>query len=612
MKKALSSRLMSLLALMLIAAMMLTMVGCGNKEPEDIIEEGDVSTTAPAATESTGIIEGTVTIDPSATESTDASGTEVVDPSATDATGSTAPSKPGVTGTAPTAGTTGKTTGGKTTGKPTQPSYTVPSYTVPSYTVPSYTVPSYTGPTSGKPTTGKPTNAPTGNGPTNAPTKAPTQAPTQPGPTLRPTASTSVSATQSTSVTTIPIGQTVLEQVPDSLKGTTIKMQIWWTAGDSDNNKVKEFKAATGIDVKYETAAMDKYQSNLSAKIMASNAPAIAAIINEWYPQPITRGLMQPITNVKGLDFTDGNVYALSLMDQFGYKGQHYGINLKTSTNCTFHVMFFNKDLLRQSGVKQDPYQLWKAGQWNWNTCLEIAKKCDNEKRGISGLSNVGQYYWMLSAGEDYVKTTNAGLKSNVNAPGVLEAWNWNWDMINTHKVVDTSYTGQTPFYQGKAAMLGIGSFAMQYDGGKSNYVPKNMKDDWSVVPFPSPAGKTYAAADGTVWGFPDRVTGNKLEAAAWYLRYYLDEFNIPEVREKFFDPKHPESWEVMNWMWNQKIQSYNSVGVLTYGGEYDAYSIQYSLLDEADTKAKIKSNLESWVSVIESNINKIVKEMEG
>ncbi len=610
MKTALSSRLMSLLALLLVAVMMLTMVGCGGGNDDEPIIEGDVSTTDPVGTTDNvgGNVVTDATVDPSASDVVDPSASDVVDPSASDVISTDATTQPtGATGattgaTGATTGATGATTGktnattGKTNG--TTGNTTVGTYTVPTYTYPSYTYPSYTSATTGKTngTTGK-TNATTGA--TNAPT-------------LRPSVSATNATTKPTSQTTVPIGQTVLEQVPASLKGTQIKMLVWWTPGTSDNNKKDEFKAATGIDVKYETAAMDKYQNNLSAMVMAQNSPAIAAIINEWYPQPITRGLMQSLNDVKvdGINFKDGNVFALSLMDQFGYKGEHYGINLKTSTNCTFHVMFFNKDLLKQSGVKEDPYTLWKANKWNWDTCLEIAKKCTNAKKGISGLSNVGQYYWMLSSGEDYVKSTNAGLKSNINSSGVLAAWNWNWDMINTHKVVDTSYTGQTPFYQGKAAMLGIGSFAMQYDGGNANYVPKNMKDDWGVVPFPSPAGKTYAAADGTVWGFPARVSGNKLQAAAWYLRYYLDEFNIPEVREKFFDPDHPESWEVMQWMWSQKIQSYNSVGVLTYGGEYTAYSIQYSLLDEADTKAKIKSNLESWVSVLESNISKIEKEM--
>lgn len=390
------------------------------------------------------------------------------------------------------------------------------------------------------------------------------------------------------------------------LDGTKIKMMLWWTSGKDDKAEAATFKKETGIEVSYETTAMAKYQTQLASKVMAKNAPALAAIINEWYPQPITRNLMQPIDNVKGWDFKE-DIYALSLMDQFSYKGKHYGIALKGSNMTTFEVMFFNKSILKKSGIKQDPYQLWKAGKWNWDTCLEIAQQVQKKNSNIKGISNVGQYFWMLSAGEDFVISSKAGLKNNITSPGVINAWNWNWEMIYDKKVIDTTYTGQTPFYQGKAAMLGAGSYMMQADSSHSNYVPQNMKaGSWGVVPFPSPAGKTVAACEGTVWGFPTGVTGDKLQAAAWYLRYFLDDYNYSS---RDFYPTD-ECWEVMKWMWDQKIQSYNSVGVLTYGGEHTAYTIQYSLVDESDTKAKLKANLDQWKGVLDTNIKKIENEL--
>ena len=57
-------------------------------------------------------------------------------------------------------------------------------------------------------------------------------------------------------------------------------------------------------------------------------------------------------------------------------------------------------------------------------------------------------------------------------------------------------------------------------------------------------------------------------------------------------------------------MQSYNSPGVLSYGGEYNDYTIQMSLIDEADTKAKLASNLDTWYNVLESNIKKIENEL--
>ena len=158
-----------------------------------------------------------------------------------------------------------------------------------------------------------------------------------------------------TTTTTTKVVSTDLKDVPAELKGTKIKMLIWWTEAGDDQYKAKDFKEKTGIEVTYVSKTMDNYQTYLSSSVMSGQPPAIAAIVNEWYPQPITRGLMQPISNVEGWNFKDTNLYATCLMDQFGYKGEHYGIALKGGTNCTFHVMFYNKKILARCGVKDDP-----------------------------------------------------------------------------------------------------------------------------------------------------------------------------------------------------------------------------------------------------------------
>lgn len=398
----------------------------------------------------------------------------------------------------------------------------------------------------------------------------------------------------------------VLSQVPSKLSGQKVKVLVWWNPGNEDKQKADNFKKKTGITVSYEVANLKNYQTRLSSMIMANNAPSLAAILNEWYPQPITRGLMQSI-DVTGWNYNE-DIYATDMMNQFSYKGKYYGIALKGSTMSTFIVMFWNKDIFKQKGLTTTPETLWKAGNWNWDTCLDLAQKTTDPSKGISGLTLTYQYYWMLSAGQDFVLSDKNGLVNNIKSTKLLDSWNWAWDMINSHKVVDTSFTDTDPFYAGKAAMLAGGSFLMQADENFTTYVPQSMKDDWGVVPFPSPAGqKPTAACEGIVWGFPARVSGDKLQAAAWYLRYYLDD--AANASPNYY-PKD-ECWQVMEWMWNQKIQSYNSVGVLTYGGEYSAASVQYQLIDEADSKAKLKSNLDSWYSVFEANINKIVTEMD-
>ncbi|MBQ4332152.1 MAG: extracellular solute-binding protein [Clostridia bacterium] len=560
MKTAIFKRVMSLLAVVLVVSMLLAMVGCGKKPEPDTSKPtlpGDVSTDVSNDESDRSDVSG----DDTTTTEGDVSG-ESTDSS--DVSGETTDASDVSGGSTTADKTTGKTDG-KTTGK-----------------------------TSGK------TDATATTGKTSG----------KPGPIVTQKTTKSTTSTNAPTKTTLDEQDkdNVLAQVPEKLKNQKIKMLIWWEKGLEDDVKAKTFKDETGITVTYETAEMSKYQTRLSSMVMASNSPALAAIINEWYPQPITRKLMQPIS-ATGWDYTE-DIYATAMMDQFSYKGQYYGIALKGSTMSTFMVMFYNKKILQQKGVTKTPSDLWKEGNWNWETCLDICRKTTDNSKGETGVTCTYINYWMLSAGQDFVLSDKEGLKNNIKNEKLVDAWYFAWDMIYTHKVVDTSFTSSAPFYAGKSAMYGTGSFAMQADPLRTSYVPQNMEPgSWGVVPFPSPKGMDpVAACQGTVWGFPTgkKNSGDTLQAAMWYLRYFLDDaaYASPDYYPT------DECWKVMDWMWDQKIQSFNSIGVLTYGGEYTAASIQYTLIDEASSKDKLKSNLDSWYSVLDANINKIVNEL--
>ena len=541
-----TSRVVSLLALLAVAAMMLAMIGgCGDKPvdpstPVENPENSNVSTSTTTTTE--GVTDDTTTTEDVSGDTTDAS----------DVSGDT-------TGTS---GSTQKPTSG-----------------------------------TGSTTTKKPTSA-TKPGSTTKPA----------GPIITTSSTTKKTTTTEPNKTTAAQGsdEDILSKVPTDLKGQKIKVLVWWesSADGEDVYKANLFKERTGITVAFEAISMDKYQSRLSAMLMSNNSPACAAISSEWFPQPITRGLMQPIENT-GWDFTQ-KIFATSLMDQFSYKGKQYGIALKGSQMTTFNMIFWNRDLFAQKKLTTTPETLWKSDNWNWDTFLELAQKVNAPAQGRYALTACYQNYWMLSAGQDFVLTGPDGLINNVKNEKLLEAWNFAWDVIHTYKIQNPAFADRATFIGGTDAMYAGGSFNMQ--SASSDGIPKTATFDWGVVPFPSPAGMDpVTPCEGVVFGFPTGkdIKGAKLDAAAWFLRFYLDD---KAYASNDFYPKD-ECWDLIDWMWEQEVQSFNSIGVLTYGGDYGMASIQYNLLDEADSKAKVKSNIDAWYSVFEANINKILNE---
>ncbi|MBR3779201.1 MAG: hypothetical protein IKL13_05725 [Clostridia bacterium] len=193
MKRTKWSRVLSGMALMLVAVMMLCLVGCGDSPKDADKDDGNKTVSTTATTTTAAADDTTTTGDVDATTT----GTEV----------------------APTDGTTGADTTATTGGDPFA------------------------------------TN-------TTSATKKP--------------------VTTTTTSNTIPTGEgSVFDKVPSKLNGTKIRMLIWWDLMTNDKQEAEFFKEQTGIQVTYETATMEKYQTTLSGKIMAGSPPQVAVILSE-------------------------------------------------------------------------------------------------------------------------------------------------------------------------------------------------------------------------------------------------------------------------------------------------------------------------------------------
>lgn len=393
-----------------------------------------------------------------------------------------------------------------------------------------------------------------------------------------------------TTTTTIIHPGDVLGQVPEALSGQKIKMMSWWFPSAEDTAKVDTFYKETGIKVTFETATLDKYQSTLFAKNLAGNPPQAAAIRNEWYPIPITRNLFQPLSATGWGLYED--IYATELMEQFSYKGEMYGIALKGSLASDFEVMYFNETLLKAKGVDKTPYDLWKAGDWNWATLMDIAAQCADSAQGQYAMTLPSHHSWMLSAGLDLITSGDNGLQNNVTSAKVLDAWNHAWDVVNTYKYATATFDPQL-FYTGSVALMGGTTSEGSAVAAACDFEP-------GVVPFPSPLGlNPVSAAKGTVWGIPAGFKGDKVQAAMWWLRYYLDDAHYTDRASAIT----PQCVEVLDGMYDQRIQSFNSAGPICYGNVYSLADVESSIIVDAKTKAMVLTQLRSWETLLDSSI---------
>lgn len=404
-----------------------------------------------------------------------------------------------------------------------------------------------------------------------------------------------------TSGITIDGGQSADElfaKIPKSLSGKRIKVMTWWSITDAEKEKAKVFTEKTGIKVTFDTpVALKDYYSKLAAKIAASNAPDVAALNSEYFPIYITKNLFQPATSV-GFDLKDP-VYDLEVMNNFKWKNTHYGVTVKACTMNNFLLTYWNKTMFKEKGMKDTPETLWKSGKWNWQTCLELAQKMTDPGNDVYGLAFMYHWYWTASENQDFINITNNGISSNFSNSKIYSSWKWAWDLKNTYKVTRNGAPTTAEFINGKNAMYIYEAFLMQSQSGL-----KAMKDDWGVVPMPSPTStSTYIAPSVShLWGVP--VKSKQPNAGAWYIRYWLDpSYNLAS------NPTYnkQECYDIMDWMASQKKRVWLSDGVLAYGGDYDYHALQHDL--SYATPSELQAKLDSWASIYEANIKEIMKE---
>lgn len=384
--------------------------------------------------------------------------------------------------------------------------------------------------------------------------------------------------------------------VPKNLSGKTVKILVWWNPSENEVKKMEYFTQKTGIKVKFIQTTLSKYAQKLSSLISQGSSPDIAKFMDNDYPAVIMKNYFQPLS-AGAINLKD-KAYDVETMNHYKWKGKYYGLTIKGGSTCDFFIIAYNKTMFKNKGVTT-PYDLWKSGKWNWDTLLSTAQAMTNPEAGIYGLTSEYQAnYLVQSAGVDPVIVTENRIVNNCSDPKLLKAWQYINDLEDKYKVLSMTLN-LSGFCSGKAAMYLCGNFQLQKDG----VFATRMTDEWGFAPCPSPAGQKFTAAcTSKLWGFP---TGSKNTVASSYaLRYWLDpNYDLSGYETWYSD----EVNDFVNWLWDQPKTPSRFQGIVDYGGNYSWAKMTSQLA--STNSSGVKSVLDSWSSVIDANIDKIMAE---
>lgn len=291
-----------------------------------------------------------------------------------------------------------------------------------------------------------------------------------------------------------------LASLPDEpLENTEIKWLAHYDINPSENGASKKvelelFERKYGGSIKWYPTTWDTRYSDLSTFILGGEGIDFYAADTGNLPKGVINGMFQPVDDYMDLS-SDTWANVKEAMECYNFGGKHY--MFVTNVRANYYV-YYNTDTIEANGF-DDPWELYKEGNWNWDTFKNMLADFvdeDNDKWGIDNwFSELALLY---SAGVPAISVVDGQLNCNLSDPTFESAMNFQYDLKKSGLVFPRDqYDGNIqPEMMGDGRQLfWIGGY-WEAEGDPSVWGTKIPADKLGFVPTPSPAGSDpYQAA---------------------------------------------------------------------------------------------------------------------
>ena len=312
-------------------------------------------------------------------------------------------------------------------------------------------------------------------------------------------------------------------------KGTTVNFAIW---SDYNADAIKSFEKKYNIKVNVMNTAESDYINTIVGKIASGNAPDVV-FDNGMFPASLQ--ILQPITAADTINLSDP-IWDKTYNDFFTFNGKVYEVATVSGYWTENGLFFYNKKLFKNAGVPT-PEDLYKKGNWNWDTFETLMKQLKEKlPTGVYPMDKGDDIQNAAKVGTSlyYYDHNSKSIKTGAGDAFFTEV------MTRISKWQNTDHYFGGKFYDGTAAMIFGGLWGLRNNGqfaqvkDKSNigftYVPDYSSS--KKAPARSFSSRGYGICKGA------KNTGG----AGLFIRYYLDISNynlssefISEAARDFF-----------------------------------------------------------------------------
>ena len=260
------------------------------------------------------------------------------------------------------------------------------------------------------------------------------------------------------------------------------------TSGASKKVELEMFERKYGGKIEYIPTTWEMRYDDLSTNVLGGNGidffPGNDA---NNFPKGVVNGMFEPVDDYIDMNSAIWQNVAQG-MELLNFGGKHYEFVTRISAE---QVCMYNKSTIEAFGL-DDPWELYEAGEWNWDTfksmLLEFVDQ-DNDQWGLDNWFNEKALF--LSAGVPTVESVDGQLVCNVNDATVEKAMNYQYELFQSGLVLPLEQFNWSiqPQMMGEGRQLFWLNGMWGVEGDPSIWTIGVEPENLGIVPVPSPAG---------------------------------------------------------------------------------------------------------------------------
>lgn len=284
-----------------------------------------------------------------------------------------------------------------------------------------------------------------------------------------------------------------MSQLQDvELENKTIKWLAHYDLNPSSNGASKSvglemFEKKYGGEIQYYPTTWDNRFNDLSTYVLGGEGiDFFPGDDTANFPKGIVSGMFQPVD-----DYIDMNSAiwqnTKDAMELLNFGGKHYEFITTVTAEA---VVIYNKATIEANGL-DDPWDLYEAGEWNWDTFKQMLHDFVDEDSDQWGLDG----FWaekalFLSAGVPSVQSVDGNLVCNINDATVEKAMNYQYDLYTNGLVFPREQFAwsEQPSFMGEGRQLFYICGAWTVQAAPETWSTAIDPEDLGLAPVPSPA----------------------------------------------------------------------------------------------------------------------------